>query len=403
MPDSLIGQPIDRVDGKAKVTGAARYAADTVATRKPAIGVIVTSTIGRGRVAGVDRRKAERAPGVLLVMSHDNAPPQAPFKQEGKDRHARPKPQLSEDVVHFHGEPVALVVAETFEQATAAARLVTVTYRAESGAYDLQRNRSAGHAPKNMVAGNADSKIGDFAGAFADGAVKVDATYTTPYQNHNPMEPHASLAEWAGDKLTIHCAVQLVDSAHHSIATTLKVSLEQVEVIAEFVGGGFGSKLPVYADAILAALAARELSRPVKVVLTRQQMFGVTTHRPASIQRVRLAAGNDGKLTAIGHEVWTQAARRDEFAEGAAASTRAMYAAPNRLTTHRVVALDLPIADAMRAPGDAIGQLALEQAMDELAYKLDLDPLELRRRKEPNENPEKHVPFSTRALLECLK
>jgi xanthine dehydrogenase YagR molybdenum-binding subunit len=403
MPDSLIGQPIDRVDGKAKVTGAARYAADTVAAKAPAVGVIVTSTIGHGRIANVDKREAERAPGVLLVMSHDNAPAQAPFQQQADDRHARPKPQLSENVVHFHGEPIALVVAESFEQATAAARLVKVSYRSDSGAYNLQAGQRSARVPKHLVAGAADSEIGNFAGAFADGAIKIDATYTTPYQNHNPIEPHASLAEWSGDKLTIHCAVQLVDSAHHSIATTLKVPLEQVEVISEFVGGGFGGKLPVYADAILAALAARELKRPVKVVLTRQQMFGVTTHRAASIQRVRLAASNDGKLTAIGHEVWTQTARVDEFAEGAAASTRAMYAAANRLTSHRIVPLDLPVADAMRAPGDAIGQLALEQAMDELAYKLELDPLELRRRNEPGEHPEKHAPFSTRALLECLE
>jgi len=217
------------------------------------------------------------------------------------------------------------------------------------------------------------------------------------------MEPHASLAEWSGDKLTVHCATQLVDSAHHSIADTLKIPLEKVEVVSEFIGGGFGNKLPIYGDAILAALAARELGRPVKVVLTRQQMFGVVTHRAATIQRLRLAANRDGTLTGIAHEAWTQSAKRDEFAEPAAICSRALYAAPNRLTSHRLIPLDLPIADSMRAPGDAVGQLAVEQAIDELAESLGMDPLELRLRNEPQDDPTRHIPFSTRSLVPCLR
>jgi xanthine dehydrogenase YagR molybdenum-binding subunit len=401
MTDTIIGQPIDRIDGKAKVTGAARYAGDQRA-EQPAFGVIVTSTIGRGTIGKVDTKEAENAPGVLLVMSHQNAPAQAPFKAQGADRHARPKPQIAEARVHYFGEPVALVVADSFEQATAAARLVKVTYQTESGLYDLEASRRFAYPPNAMVAGKADSRVGDFDKAFAEGAVKMEATYTTPYQSHNPMELVASLAQWDGDRLTIHCAAQLVEAAHHSIAATLRIPLENVEVVSEYIGGGFGGKLPIYADAILAALAARQLKRPVKVTLTRQQMFSVTTHRAATIQRVRLAATRDGELMAIAHEVMSQSARLDEYTEGAAASTRSMYAAPNRLTTHRVVPLDMPVADSMRAPGDAVGQLALEQAMDELAYKLDIDPVELRLRNEPSEDPEKKVPFSTRKLVECL-
>jgi xanthine dehydrogenase YagR molybdenum-binding subunit len=402
MPDTLIGQPIDRIDGKAKVTGAARYAGDMRAEH-PAYGVIVTSTIGRGAITKVDVKEAEKAPGVVLAMSHENAPAQAPFKQQGEDRHGRPKPQLVEARVHYHGEPVALVVADTFEQATAAARLVKVSYQTEAGLFDLEAGRRFAYPPTSMVAGKADSKVGDFDKGFAQGAATVDATYSTPYQSHNPMELVASLAQWDGDKLTVWCAAQLVESAHHSIASTLRIPLENVEVVSEFIGGGFGGKLPIYADAILAALAAKQLKRPVKVTLTRQQMFSVTTHRAATVQRVRLAAGQDGKLTAIAHEVLAQSARLDEYAEGAAASTRSMYAAPNRLTTHRIVPLDLPVPDSMRAPGDAVGQLAIEQAMDELAYKLDLDPIELRLRNEPGEDPEKNLPFSTRKLVECLQ
>ncbi len=403
MPDSVIGQPLDRIDGRAKVTGAARYAADVRPASPPAYGVIVTSTIGRGLISKVEAEEAKRAPGVLLVMSHEDAPAQAPFKQRGGSRHARPKPQLSESRVYYYGEPVALVVAQTFEQATAAARLMRFSYTTETGSYDVDEGRRLAYTPETLVAGEADTQRGDVEQAFGEAKVKVDATYTTPYQSHNPMELVGSLAEWSDDKLTIHCAIQLVDAAHHSIAATLQVPLENVEVVSEYIGGGFGGKLPIYADAILAALAARRLKRPVKVVLTRQQMFSVTTHRASSIQRVRLAAGSDGRLTAIAHEVWTQSARVDEFAEGAAVCSRAMYASPNRITRHRVVALDLPVADAMRAPGDAIGQLAVEQAMDELAEKLDLDPLELRLRNQPDRDPEKNVPFSTRALVACLE
>ncbi|WIM10398.1 xanthine dehydrogenase family protein molybdopterin-binding subunit [Enhydrobacter sp.] len=405
MPDSIIGQPIDRIDGPAKVTGRALYAADVAASAPPAYGVLVTSTVGRGEISKVEAGDAESAAGVLLVMSHENAPPQAPFKSGGLGgpRHARPKPQLDGTRVHYYGEPVALVVAETFEQATAAARLVRMSYRAESGSYDLADGRRLAYTPEHIVVGKPDSRIGDVDGALATSPVTLDATYTTPYQSHNPMELVASLAEWSGDKVTIHCATQLVNSAHRSIAATLKLPLEKVEVVSEYVGGGFGGKLPIYGDAILAALAAKRLGRPVKIVLTRQQMFSVTTHRGATIQRVRLAAAEDGKLSAVAHEVWAQSARLDEFAEAAAASTRAMYAAPNRLTTHRVVPLDLPVSDSMRAPGDAAGQLALEQAMDELAEKLGLDPIEFRLRNEPDQDPEKHVPFSTRSLVLCLK
>src|SRR6185436_4933902 len=230
MPDSVIGQPIDRIDGKAKVTGAARYAGDMRAEH-PAYGVIVTSTIGRGTITKVDAKEAQQAPGVLLVMSHENAPAQAPFKQEGQDRHARAKPQLSGSRVHHYGQPVALVVADSFERATAAARLVRVSYQSEAGLYDLAAGRKLAYPPRAMVAGKPDSKVGDVERGLAEGAAQVDATYTTPYQSHNPMEPPASLAQWDGDRLTLYCAAQLVASAQHSIAATLRIPPENVEVV----------------------------------------------------------------------------------------------------------------------------------------------------------------------------
>ena len=399
----FIGQPIDRIDGPAKATGAAHYAGDTRSDRL-AFGSIVTATIGRGRITGIDAAAARALPGVLLVMTHENAPRQAPFQAKGEDRHARPKPQLASDKVQYFGEPVALVVAETAEGARAASQAITVSYERVAGAFVLESASRDAYDPKKSGNGApSDSNVGAFDSAFEVAPVRVDAIYKTPYQSHAMMEPHASLAWWQDGKLTVRGALQLVESAHKSIASTLQLPADKVEVISEYVGGGFGGKLPVHADAILAALASRELNRPVRIVLTRQQVFHVTTHRPASIQRVRLGAERDGTLTAIAHQSFAQSARADEFSEPVVSATRSLYAAPNRLTSQRVAALDLPVADAMRAPGEAIGMLALEQAMDELALRLNIDPIELRVRNEPKEDPEKNVPFSTRALVPCLQ
>ncbi|MFO1159984.1 MAG: xanthine dehydrogenase family protein molybdopterin-binding subunit [Reyranellaceae bacterium] len=400
--DHIIGQPIDRIDGRAKVTGAAAYAADKRAERL-VYGAIVTATIGRGRITGIESSAARSMPGVLMVMTHENAPRQAPFQTKADDRHARPKPQLASDKVQHFGEPVALVVAETSEIARAAADVITVIYDKAAGAFDLAAATRDAYDPlKSNNGAPSDSRVGSFDAAFDSAHARVDAVYSTPYQSHAMMEPHASLAAWEGGKLTVWSALQLVESAHKSIADTLMLAPHEVEVISEYVGGGFGGKLPVYADAILAALAARELRRPVRIVLTRQQMFHVTTHRPASIQRVRLGADADGTLTAIAHQSFSQSARADEFVEPIVNATRSLYAAPNRLTSQRIAALDLPVPDSMRAPGEAIGLLALEQAMDELAVQLDMDPLALRLKNEPAQDPEKDIPFSTRALLPCL-
>ncbi|MGE4077817.1 MAG: molybdopterin cofactor-binding domain-containing protein, partial [Reyranella sp.] len=400
--DSIIGQAIDRIDGRAKVTGAAAYAGDKHAGNM-AYGAIVTATIGRGRVTSIESAAARSMPGVLMVMTHENAPRQAPFQPRADDRHARPKPQLASDKVQYFGQPVALVVAETPETARAAANVITVVYEKIAGVFELvAASRDAYDPLKSSNGTSSDSHVGSFDASFDTAHARVDAIYTTPYQSHAMMEPHASLASWQNDKLTVWSALQLVESAHKSIADTLLLEPDQVEVISEYVGGGFGGKLPVHADAILAGLATRELRRPVRIVLTRQQMFHVTTHRQASIQRVRLGADPDGTLTSIAHQSLSQSARADEFVEPIVNSTRSLYSAPHRLTSQRITALDLPVPDSMRAPGEAIGLLALEQAMDELAVALDMDPIALRLKNEPEQDPEKEVPFSTRALIPCL-
>jgi xanthine dehydrogenase YagR molybdenum-binding subunit len=245
--------------------------------------------------------------------------------------------------------------------------------------------------------------VGDFAGAFAAAPVRLDMTYTTPLQSHVMMEPHATLAMWNGDKLILHTANQMLSQGRDSVAKTLKMPPENVRLVSPYIGGGFGGKLWVNADAILAAIAARKLNRPVKTALTRQQIFHVTTHRSDTIQRIRLGTDQNGRILAIGHDVSSGNLPSEQTYEGAALQTRTLYAGANRLTRHRLAPLDIPVASSMRAPGEAAGMLALECAMDELAEKLHLDPLELRVRNEPTEDPEKHIPYSSRHLIACLR
>ena len=399
----VLGEPVDRIDGPLKVTGAAKYAGDNLLERL-AHGWIVTATVACGRITGIDASPARRMPGVLLVMTHQNVPAQAPFQPKGEDRHARPKPVLADDEVKHFGQPVALVVAETPEIAREAAQSVRVTYDRRNGDFALDAASNRAYDPGRTNTGQpANSALGDFDQAFQDASAQVDSIYRTPYQSHAMMEPHASVARWQDGKLTIICSAQLVEAGRHSIASTLKLDPDKVELISEYVGGGFGGKLPIYADAIFAALASRELGRPVRVALTRQQVFHMTTHRAASIQRVRLGATLDGTLTALAHQSLSQSARADAFVEPIVNSTRSLYAADNRMTSMRVATLDLPVPDSMRAPGDAIGSLAVEQAIDELAHKLGIDPVTLRIQNEPRQDPEKHIPFSTRALVPCLQ
>jgi xanthine dehydrogenase YagR molybdenum-binding subunit len=400
-----IGRPLDRVDGPLKVTGRAPYAFEYATQGEAAYGFIVPAAIGKGRVLGLDVRAAERAPGVLLVLTKDNAPPQTPWGPvDLPDRFARAEPALDTDAVRYFGFPVAFVVAETFEQARAAAALVRVRYVSLPGDYDL--HAAAPHAENpGRIGGDApaDSAIGDFASAFADAPVKIDAIYTTPYQNQAPMEPHATMAAWDGPMLTVHTSAQLTTSPQEGLARTFGIPQENVRIITRYVGGGFGSKLPYYVDATLAAIGARMLRRPVKVAMTRPQVFHTTTHRSASVQRLRLGANRDGKLTAYGQDALVQSARFDIYTEPVCLAARMLYAAPNRLTRHRRAQLDLPRSDSMRAPGDAIGLLALECAMDELAEALALDPVELRLRNDTQTAPEQNRPFASRHLAEALR
>lgn len=403
----LVGQPLDRIDGRLKVTGAATYAYEVKSSRPPAYGFILPATIAKGRIAAIDTRRAELAQGVLLVLTHRNAPRQSTFgPPRVPNRFARARPFLGDDRVRFWGEPVAFVVAESFEAARHAASLVKVDYAAEQQLTDLRASLDRSYKPEGITASGrapTDSVIGDVEAALAAAPVTVENTYWTSFQVHNAMEPHAALAEWEGARLTLFTSTQTVADTRAAVAATLEMPVEDVRIVSPFVGGGFGGKLGVRAEAILAALAARELRRPVKAAQTRQQTFSNVGHRPASRQIVKLAATREGLLTGISHDVVGQSTPFEEFAEQNAMPTRTLYAAPNRATRHRLVNLDMQGGEPVRAPGEAPGLLVLETAMDELAYALGIDPVELRIQNEPDRDPERGVPFSSRNLVRCLR
>ncbi len=400
----MIGEPINRIDGPLKVSGQATYAYENWDIGQPLYGLIVGATIGRGRIARIDTTRAERSAGVRLVMTHRDAPAQGTPDASVVSAYARARPALSRPDIHHYGEPVALVVATTFEQARAAANLVDVDYAAEPGHYDFASRQDQAYAPKRVKSlWETDTAVGDFDRAFDTAAVKVDRRYTTPYQFSQPMEPGACLAVWDGDDLTVYVSAQVVNYARTSIASTLRIDPRRIRVVVPYVGGGFGSKLGIHSETILAALAARRLNQPVKVVMTRQQIFHLVGSRATLSQRVRLGAGRDGRLVAIAHEANMYTSPHSEYVEQTAITTRSLYAAPNRLTRHRLTPLDLSDPEDVRAPGEAPGLLAVESAMDELAYAVGLDPVELRIRNEPTLDPERGVPFADRRLVDCMR
>jgi xanthine dehydrogenase YagR molybdenum-binding subunit len=396
----VIGKAVDRYEGPLKVSGTAAYAYEVATPSPPAYAVLVSAPIARGRITAVDTANAEASPGVLLVWTYRNAPQQGPRPARYDFFTPSPRPALESDRVYYFGQQVAVVVADTLENAQAAAALVNLTYQADDEkAVIYQQHFDEAVDPP----GEKDVEVGDFEAAFAEAPVTIDDVWTTPLQNHCQMEPCATTAWWDGDQLTVHTSVQMVRFAQNSLAETLMIPHKNVHLLTRYVGGGFGGKGSFYEDLVLASLAARELGRPVKLALTRQQMMHGTVHRPATHVRVRLGATADGKLTAMSLMTHTHCDRRGNFTEHASNFARALYAAPNRLTGHRLIRLDLPVASAMRAPGEASGTLSLEVAMDELAEKLGMDPVELRILNEPEVDPENGRPFSIRQLVRCFR
>ncbi|SPB14859.1 acylaldehyde oxidase [Caballeronia novacaledonica] len=395
---TVVGQPLDRFEAKLKTTGTATYAYEyhNVAPNI-AYGYILGAAISKGRIKSIDTRQAESSPGVLGVVTYRNAGPLGVGKFYVQRMLASP------EIDHYH-QPIAVVVAETFEQARAASSLIRVDYTRSAGRFDLAAQLfSAPVAPQMAFGGPTETHVGDFERAFSDAEMKVDETYTVPDQAHAMMEPHATIAVWEGDRVTCWTSIQQMNWGTRDLGLILGIPRDNVRLISSFIGGGFGGKGTVQSDLVLAALAARLVRRPVKIALQRPIMFNNTIHRPKTIQRVRLGAGRDGKLTAIGHESWSGNLAGGRT-EPTTLSTRTLYAGPNRMTRVRLATLDLAEGNAMRAPGEAPGLMALEIAMDEMAEKLGMDPVEFRILNDTQVDPENpNRPFSSRPFVECLR
>ncbi|GAA3060060.1 xanthine dehydrogenase family protein molybdopterin-binding subunit [Streptomyces glomeratus] len=401
-----VGTPLDRLDGPDKVKGAAVYAAEHPVDR-PAYLYPLQATIAVGRVIALDTAAAGAEPDVLAVLTHRNAPRLA-------SAHDAELAVLQSDEVAYRGQIIGGVIAETPETARHAAHLVRVTYAERAHDVALRPDRDDLYKPLNaaffcrgggelMDGSPADSAVGDVDAALAAAEVRLDATYTTPINHHNPMEPHTAVALWSDDELTVYCSTQGVTLSRDLLATVFGLDPRRVRVVCPHVGGAFGSKVYCHSYAVLAAMAAQIVHRPVKFALTRRQMFSLVGYRPATVQRIRLGADPGGRLTAIAHDVVVQTAKAKGYAEQVAVCTRCMYAAPHRRTTHRLAPLDLPVPTIMRAPGQAQGMFALESAMDEMAIACGLDPVEFRIRNEPGVDPETGRPFSSRHLVDCLR
>jgi xanthine dehydrogenase YagR molybdenum-binding subunit len=407
MTTALIGQPVSRVDGRQKVTGAATYAAEFDQPGQ-AYGVIVRSTVANGRIASMDSTAAQRASGVLAVLTHRNAPRLAyrphkglPDPATGERLHV-----LQDDRVNHQGQPIALVIAETLEQANHAATLVRVTYADEAGITDISRVVPIEPTQQKTDQGETrppQTRRGDPERALTTAEVKVEHTYVIPRENHNPIEMHATIAAWDDDRLTLWDKTQWVHNTADEIAAVFSIPEENIRVISPFVGGAFGSGLRTWPHVTLAALGARVTGRPVKVMLSRREMYYTVGYRPHTVQRVALGASRDGRLTAILHEGYQETSRYEEFSEALLNASRLLHSCPNVDTRHRLAPMNVHTPTYMRAPGEASGIFALESAMDELAVALNFDPVELRLRNEPEMDEFKKLPFSSRSTRECYR
>jgi xanthine dehydrogenase YagR molybdenum-binding subunit len=390
-----IGPARNRVDGRLKVTGRARYAADWPAEGL-AFGYIVESTVANGRVTFIDTAEAARASGVLAVMTHENAPR---VKADPTNANDRALTVLQDDVVRYDRQPVAVVIADSFARAQFAASLVTVRYAAEPARTRYEQGTLV--KPKDIHGKPPDTVRADADAAFGAAALRVDNVYTTPIEHHNPMEPHATIALWDGGRLKLYDGTQGTTTARARIAGIFDLPVDDVDVITKFAGGAFGSKGSVWSHTILAAMAAKLTRRPVQIALWRPQMFGPVGNRPATRQRVALAAGSDGRLAAQIHETVSETSVFDEFVEPCGVLTTTLYASPALRVTHRINRLNFGTPTYMRAPGESSGSFALESAMDELAYATNLDPIELRLRNYAEADPTENKPFSSKSLRQC--
>jgi xanthine dehydrogenase YagR molybdenum-binding subunit len=401
---NVIGAPINRTDAWAKVSGGAHYTAEHD-IEGLVHAVLVTSSIPSGRVLRVIDEDARQVPGVLLVMTPQNA---MRLPKENKDGKLQPPigrrlTLLQEDDVYYNNQPVAVVVADTLEHARDAAARVRVEYERKDAVLDFEQAKQSLHPPEKVLTEDTDTKRGDPVAGFLAGSVRLDATYTTPIENHNPLETHATIAHWDGDKLTVYESTQYMKGVQRIMAAIFGIPPENVTALCPYTGGGFGSKGSLWSHAPLTAMAAKMLNRPVKLSLDRNNMFGMVGQRPNTEQRFRLAATPDGQLTASTHDTIAYTSTLENWIEPCGIVTRMMYESPNQETTHRLASMNLGTPTFMRAPGEATGSYALESAMDELAYQLKMDPLALRLKNYTERDPGKELPWSSKSLRQCYE
>ena len=400
---AMIGQPINRIDGHLKVTGAAKYAAE-FRVPNAVHAVLVQSTIAAGSIQDFDLREAQGMPGVLAIITPDNA---MRLTFPAKVQQAVNGPLLQNKDILFNGQHVAVVVAETLEQAQAAAAAVRVTYNHGEASTSMDAMLGEAYVPKRFRGAqrSPDSSRGDPDGTFNSGAVKLDTTYITPIEHHNPMEPHATIASWDGGKLTVWTATQGISGAQATLAGQFGIDKDDVRVLCPYLGAGFGSKGNTWPPAVLAAMAARIVKRPVKLVLSRAQMYTSNGYRPRTVQKLKIASDINGSLVSVRHDSFNSMSQPalGEYAEGAALATEMLYACPNLAVTHRLVALNMSLPTYMRAPGEAPGVFALESAMDEMAAALKIDPIAFRLQNYTEMDPHDNKPFASKALRACYE
>ncbi len=395
----LVGQPINRVDGALKVSGQAPYSAEFYLDNQ-AYGVLVGATVAKGEVRDIDISSVEAIPGVIKVVTDPEH-----FLRNAQQGGAMKSPTQGASQVFYHGQPIAAVIAETFEAATEGAKALKVTYKDNTNlaALDFTHELSNAHDIDESGGSDKNAKQGNPDKGLSDSEVSLDRFYYTPSQNSSAMEPHATLAHWEDDKLIMYSANQMLSSCKKQIADALDLNPDKVQLIAKYVGGGFGSKLGISPESIAAAIAAKELQRPVLIVMTRPQVMEATIRRSNTRQRIAIGCDKDGIINTMIHDTVSSNLPNEAFFEPAALSTHYLYRGENRQVDYKKVDMNQVLSGSMRAPGEAVGQIALECAMDELAEKLQLDPLELRRRNEPEKDPSKDIPFSTRQLIACME
>jgi len=397
----FIGEPIDRTDGFAKVTGTATYSGE-FKLEGLCHAVIVQSRISSGRIARIDDSRARAEPGVIAVLTHQNAL-RVPAGKSADPPAERVLSVLQDDRVNYNGQPVAVVVAATLEEAKRGAEVLVIDYQQEAPLLDFARGKSGAFAPKSINAENPDSSRGDLDAALASAASRVEVTYTTPPEFHNPMEPHATIASWQGDKLTLYDSTQGVTNLKKAIAKAFGIDPDNVRTVCLYTGGGFGCKGSMWSHVVITAIAARMVNRPVKLSLQRDQMFFSVGHRPHTEQHLVLGSDRGGRLLGIRHDCTSVTSMLEDWTEASAVVTRMLYASDAAETSHRLVKLNVGTPTFMRAPGEASGSFALESAMDELANELSIDPIALRLASYTEVDPGKNQPFSSKSLRECYR